>query len=181
MSSKTTGNLIEDYQVQLVEPGCAPGSGRWGVQVSLSSDISAVFPYLNAVFNKTWYDHDGKVLIVREQEQAYALRSNEIRIARASDNSDARQITTELVEKINRIWRERDNITPRFSEKRLPTVIDIFKLLPRTNCGQCGNITCMAFAADLRLGAVPLEKCPFLLQPEYTENREKIARLFVSD
>jgi len=41
--------LIERYEVRLVEPECAPGSARYGTQVTPDRDISPVFPYLNAV------------------------------------------------------------------------------------------------------------------------------------
>jgi len=173
--------LIEDYRIQLVEPACAPGSARWGVLVNLPSDISAVFPYLNAVIDNAWYDHQNQILILREPSQAYAFRPNEIRIARTDDPVQAQQITTELIEKVNRVWQERDNVTPRFTERTLPAVMDIFKLLPGTNCKQCGYPTCLAYAADLRQGAVQLEQCPPLSQPEYAENREKLLDLILSD
>jgi ArsR family metal-binding transcriptional regulator len=182
MSSKMVDKLIEDYEIRLVEPGCAPGVGRWGTEISLTSDISAVLPYLNAaVWDNTWYDHKNKILICGEQGQRYAFRPYQIRVARVQDPLDARQIASEIVDKVNSIWQERDRITPRFTEKRLPAVIDIFKLLPKTNCKQCGYLTCLAYAADLREGAAKLEDCPPLSKPEYAENRERIANLFVSD
>ncbi len=40
--------------------------------------------------------------------------------------------------------------------------IDIFKLTPKTNCKECGNPTCMAFAMKVAQGTVALEKCPHL-------------------
>ncbi|MDD5254907.1 MAG: acetyl-CoA decarbonylase/synthase complex subunit gamma [Candidatus Omnitrophica bacterium] len=40
--------------------------------------------------------------------------------------------------------------------------LDIYKLLPKTNCRQCGFATCLAFAMQLAKKAVPLDKCPFL-------------------
>jgi acetyl-CoA decarbonylase/synthase complex subunit gamma len=40
------------------------------------------------------------------------------------------------------------------------TGIQIFKLLPKTNCGKCGYPTCLAFAMALAAGKVELEKCP---------------------
>lgn len=38
--------------------------------------------------------------------------------------------------------------------------IQIFKLLPKTNCKECGFPTCLAFAMQLALGKVELAKCP---------------------
>ena len=40
--------------------------------------------------------------------------------------------------------------------------LDIFKLTPKTNCKQCGNPTCMAFAMKVAQGAVSIDKCPHM-------------------
>jgi len=40
------------------------------------------------------------------------------------------------------------------------TGIQIFKLLPKTNCGKCGVPTCLAFAMNLAAGKAELSACP---------------------
>jgi acetyl-CoA decarbonylase/synthase complex subunit gamma len=40
------------------------------------------------------------------------------------------------------------------------TGIEIFKLLPKTNCGECGVPTCLAFAMSLASGKAELSACP---------------------
>ena len=40
------------------------------------------------------------------------------------------------------------------------TGIQIFKLLPKTNCGECGVPTCLAFAMNLAAGKAELAACP---------------------
>ncbi len=40
------------------------------------------------------------------------------------------------------------------------TGIEIYKLLPQTNCGDCGVPTCLAFAMKLAAGQAELAKCP---------------------
>lgn len=42
------------------------------------------------------------------------------------------------------------------------TGIEIYKLLPKTNCGDCGVPTCLAFAMALAAGKTELDKCPHL-------------------
>jgi acetyl-CoA decarbonylase/synthase complex subunit gamma len=42
------------------------------------------------------------------------------------------------------------------------TGIQIFKLLPKTNCGKCGIPTCLAFAMNLAAGKAELSACPFV-------------------
>jgi len=41
------------------------------------------------------------------------------------------------------------------------TGLDIFKLLPKTNCGECGVPTCMAFAMKLAAKTTELAACPY--------------------
>ena len=41
------------------------------------------------------------------------------------------------------------------------TGLDIFKLLPKTNCGECGVPTCMAFAMKLAAKNTELSECPY--------------------
>ena len=38
--------------------------------------------------------------------------------------------------------------------------IEILKLLPKTNCKECGFPTCLAFAMKMAAGQVALDKCP---------------------
>ena len=40
--------------------------------------------------------------------------------------------------------------------------LDIYKLLPKTNCRECGFATCLAFAMQLAKKAVTIDKCPYL-------------------
>ena len=42
------------------------------------------------------------------------------------------------------------------------TGLDIFKLLPRKNCNECGVPTCLAFAMALASGKASLEACPYV-------------------
>ncbi|MCX6009499.1 MAG: tetrahydromethanopterin S-methyltransferase subunit A [Chloroflexi bacterium] len=53
----------------------------------------------------------------------------------------------------------------------------LHKLLPKTDCQKCGKRTCLAFAIDLAKGKCCLEDCPYLDQPEFTENRKALAKL----
>ena len=51
------------------------------------------------------------------------------------------------------------------------TGIQIFKLLPKTNCGECGVPTCLAFAMNLAAGKAELDSCPDVSD----EAREQLA------
>ena len=51
------------------------------------------------------------------------------------------------------------------------TGIEIFKLLPKTNCGECGVPTCLAFAMNLAAGKAELTACPYVSD----EAKEKLS------
>jgi len=51
------------------------------------------------------------------------------------------------------------------------TGIQIFKLLPKTNCKECGVPTCLAFAMNLASGKAELDACPYVSD----DAKEKLA------
>jgi acetyl-CoA decarbonylase/synthase complex subunit gamma len=55
--------------------------------------------------------------------------------------------------------------------------IDVYMLLPRTNCKECGEANCMAFAAKLVNREVSLEQCPPLLKKEHENSYKKLQEM----
>lgn len=55
--------------------------------------------------------------------------------------------------------------------------IDVYKLLPRTNCKQCGEANCMAFAAKLVNREVSIEDCPPILEKKHEKEYKKLKDL----
>ena len=49
------------------------------------------------------------------------------------------------------------------------TGIQIYKLLPKTNCGECGVPTCLAFAMNLAAGKAELAACPYVSEEAKAE------------
>jgi hypothetical protein len=48
------------------------------------------------------------------------------------------------------------------------TPVHLYKLTPRTNCGECGFPTCLAFSTQIIVGQGSLSDCPYL-EPEALE------------
>jgi len=55
------------------------------------------------------------------------------------------------------------------------TGIEIFKKLPKTNCGECGVPTCLAFAMKLAAGQAELAACPHVSEQAKAELEEASA------
>jgi acetyl-CoA decarbonylase/synthase complex subunit gamma len=55
------------------------------------------------------------------------------------------------------------------------TGVEIYKKLPKTNCGECGVPTCMAFAMKLAAGQAELSACPYVSEEARAELDEASA------
>jgi len=78
------------------------------------------------------------------------------------DETEAEEILAWLKREINHMWERREEIEPSFESAPPPRVLDILKRLPRTNCRQCGEPTCMVFAVKVSQGDRTPEQCPAL-------------------
>ncbi len=158
--------LIRGYEMRLESPGCHPGANWYRVFIALENDISEVLPYLNAdLRGLVDYDHKNKILLWASSriEKIYAFRPHEIGITPISDREEARELTNRIIGIVNDVWNRRNEIQPNYEGKKaLPTVMDIYKLLPRTNCKECGFPTCMAFATALRNDSKRLTSCSYM-------------------
>ena len=63
---------------------------------------------------------------------------------------------------VNDAWENREKISPKFTGKAKPHILEIYKLLPKTNCRECGQPTCIMFASLATEGIKGTADCPRL-------------------
>ncbi|OHD73518.1 MAG: hypothetical protein A2V99_02105 [Spirochaetes bacterium RBG_16_67_19] len=78
---------------------------------------------------------------------------------------------------VNQTWLERERIEPRCDKRPRANLMQLYRLLPRSNCAKCGYAACMAFAAALREGETKMGHCPVLEQPSFDANRSSLLRM----
>lgn len=64
---------------------------------------------------------------------------------------------------------------------KLSSPMEIWEYLPGTNCEECGEKTCLAFASLLKERKKELEQCPPIFEPEYAEKGKKLAELLAPE
>jgi ArsR family metal-binding transcriptional regulator len=169
-------DLIHGYRLELATPECLPTATSWGARVRLEEDITQVLPYLNASLKNGDYNHNAKILLWDNGGRKYAFRPYEIAIAPVEDREEAQAIADGVIGMVNDVWNRRHEIEPDLEGKRPPpNLLDIYRLLPGTNCRECGYSTCMAYATDLRKGKAELAQCPHLSQQAYADNRVRLS------
>ena len=162
--------LLSQYRTKYVRPP-NPMAQHLRGYAHLNDDISAVLPYLNTLLKGHQFFRDPPSLTLKYGGGTLiTLTSHEIAINIVKDEAEGKDILEWLKKEINATWERRGEITPSFEVPTPPRVLDVLKLLPRTNCRVCGQPTCMVFAVQVCQGAQGLNACPCLDQ----ENQKRL-------
>jgi ArsR family metal-binding transcriptional regulator len=167
--------LEQIHNFEIFRPKCDPSKEILHGIATLDTDISPVFPYLNAELGGWDYDADNHVLLLKlSAGKGFTLQRREIVVKGARDIEEAHAMLAWIKGQINQVSERRAEIAPRYASQAGLRVMDILRLLPMTNCKACGYATCMAYAAALREGEISLKDCPPLGEDKYREKREKL-------
>ena len=131
----------------------------------LNTDVTPLFPYLNAVAERAELHQTPRFIRFRREKRLCVLYSQAGLVTPVDDRPQARSFLDRLMAFLNDTYTGRHDITPNHRLYRRVSVLDILKLLPKDNCGQCGHSSCMAFAAALSLQRIAPEKCPHMRSP----------------
>ena len=105
-----------------------------------------------------------------------SLFRDRIGIAKANDIVDAWASLERVRCLANDVWARRAEITPSSETRRRPPALEIYKRLPGTNCGECGEATCTAFAWAVWRGDAE----PRLCLPVFTGERPDLKDALLS-
>ena len=163
--------VLSGYVKNIFRPTCNPSFQSVHCIARLNEDISEVLPYLNAFLGGAEYFRDPPELMLQHYGKIIKVGGREIAINALEDEEEADRVLLWLKDQINEAWRNRENIIPKYEGRGKPKLIDILKLLPRTNCKKCGRPTCVVFSAQMVEGGLGPEQCPDLSD----DAREKLA------
>ena len=169
--------LLRGYSYQLVNIFCLPSSTEFNAVVELEQDVSEAMPYLNAVVRGANYAHAQRVFDFMKDGHIVTLLPTQMKVTGLTDDAHAVAVIGELCDLINAVGERRHDVEPKYEHVRRPSALDVLRDLPRTNCGECGVPTCLAFAAQVVANVKQLEGCPELGRKEWADNRERLVRL----
>ncbi|MGD8626286.1 MAG: (Fe-S)-binding protein [Anaerolineae bacterium] len=173
--------IAKEYDLHLETPGCEPGAEYWNATAQFSEDISEVFPYLNAELKNVIYSPAANQMTWRYEDRAVALKSHEITISNLPDRDTATVEMEKIVAEINRIWMDRENITPLTTARKRLVAMEIYKFLPQTNCKACGEASCFVFAGKLAAGQADVKLCtPLFEEAQYAEKRDALLEMLAA-
>jgi ArsR family metal-binding transcriptional regulator len=171
--------LIEKFDLEVFTPPCEPGAERYAARARLTGDISEVLPYLNATLRGATYYPSANALTWKKGGHNIAFHPYEIATSNVEDRDGAERELKSLIDLVNRTWERRTEITPDTTTRQRPAPMAIYKLLPNTNCRQCGEPTCYTFALRLSTSQKKLSECPPLFEPNYSEKLAALQEIVI--
>ncbi len=167
--------LIEKYDLEVLTPPCEPGAERFSAIARLTTDIREALPYLNATLRGAVYNAGAAAVTWKKGGHNVAFHPYQIAISNVPDREAAIQEVEGLIKLVNRTWERRGEIEPSYEVRRRPGLMEVYKLLPRSNCKACDEVSCFVFANKLVAGHVRLQDCPLLSEPPYAEQQAQLA------
>ena len=137
-----------------------------------SQTLANVIPYLATLPDVIVYNPETCTLTFRRQHGFVTLSSDKVYITKVKDVKEGLELLKALIDAINATWAHRAELIAVTAARTAPRLLDIWTLLPQTNCQQCGEATCMAFAATLLQQKRLLTECLVLVSdPAFGERR----------
>jgi ArsR family metal-binding transcriptional regulator len=156
---------------------CIADPAKNRVIAEFSDHIDAVFPYLNAVVPNLMYNPGANTVTIKRGERILTFYPHVAVMAKVDGVEDAMVQLSWFRDLCNDIWRRRNEITPCHERRKLLTPLDAYWLLPRLNCKECGEATCMAFGVGLLVGNRRVPDCPHLQEDAFAEGGHRLAEL----
>ena len=138
---------------------CIADRDRLRLIAHFSGDVAEVLPYLNAELGHASYVAAMPVLTFMDGHRMVSLFRDRIGIAKADDLVDAWATLERVRCLVDDAWSRRADIEPSYELRRRPPALEIYKRLPATNCGLCGEATCTAFAWAVWRGDAEPQLC----------------------
>jgi len=162
--------LLNSYKIRRTLP-CLADPMKIRAIADISDEIHEVFPYLNATLKGCIYNHPALTLTIKKDGKLFTLHAHHITLAKIEDEREAEEILAWLKELINDTYENHTKIEPNYSMAAELKALDIFRLLPGTNCKRCEEPSCLAFAVKLVGRDIEIIKCDPLFSEQYQEKR----------
>lgn len=150
---------------------CLAEPGKIIIVGKPSGLLEDVLPYLATLPDVIAFNPEACTLTFRRPRGFLTLYADKVYITQVQDTEEGLALLGALRDAINATWEHRDRLVAVTQRRHVPRPLDVYTLLPQTNCKQCGEATCMAFAFALLQHNRELAECPPLQDGEAFADR----------
>lgn len=142
--------------------------------------LDEVLPYLATLPGVIAFNPDARTLTFRRTPGFLTLYADKVYITQVENADKGLELLAALKDAINITWEQRHELTAVTKARRAPRLLDVWSLLPQTNCRQCGEATCMAFAVGLLQQKRALADClPLQTNSDFTDRLASLEVMLV--
>jgi len=139
---------------------CLAEPGKIIVIGKPNRSLAEVLPYLATLPGIIAYNPEAHTLTFRRPAGFMTLYVDRVYITQLKDADEGLELLAALKDAINATWEHRAELVAVTVGRHAPCPLDVWTLLPQTNCKQCGEATCMAFAVGLLQHKRTVIECP---------------------
>ena len=170
--------LIESYDLKVEASSHSVEEFEYEAIAHLPVNISEALPYLNAVLKNGTYFSEGPVFSWRQGDHAIGFWPDRIAVDHLESREQAAEMIQKMVDMVNDVWEKRSTIRPDSTTRENLQPLELYRLLPKTNCKVCGENSCFNFALKLAAGQVELGLCvPIQTEEQYEEKKKQLEQL----
>jgi ArsR family metal-binding transcriptional regulator len=169
--------LVKKVIIKNIKP-CIISEGQISVLMQLDSELHHVLPFMVLQFppGKVNYIEKKNVLTLSLYDRLITIYpSGKVSMNKTNTKEESVEIMKDLADSINEAHYEslkRKKVDYSALKEKLSKIgpLTIYECLPQTNCRECGESTCMAFAMKLLSGESKLNECMLLHERGYLNN-----------
>jgi DNA-binding CsgD family transcriptional regulator/ArsR family metal-binding transcriptional regulator len=137
----------------------------WFAHFKIDGDFTHLFPFIQSTANEVVHYEFPEYIQFQLDDIICTLYPPDIVVSRLFYGREhALEFANGLIEFLNELELRKSQIEPNYKKFSRLHVPDILRFLPMTDCGQCGFLTCMAFA-----GAISRRKAKLMMCPDFPE------------
>ena len=158
---------------------CLAEPGKIIVIGKPNRSLAEVLPYLATLPGILAYNPEAHTLTFRRPVGFMTLYADRVYITQVKNADEGLELLAALKDAINATWDHRAELVAVTVGRRAPRPLDVWTLLPQTNCKQCGEATCLAFAVGLLQHKRSVIDCPPLhADDQLTDRRATLEAMF---
>jgi len=173
--------FVKKIDIKEITP-CTADPDRIKFLAQADKPLADVLPILYLSIPNAKYSEKLEALTYRYKQHLVTMFSTgRIGMTYVKDRNEAEQLVEETKNLINRAFiylKTHGKPTPELigAKKELDSM-KIYEKLPKTNCKECGEQGCFAFATKLLNSEKSLEDCPPLTTKKYSISKTQIEKM----
>lgn len=157
---------------------CLAEPGKIIVIGEPDASLAQVIPFLATLPGVIAFNPETLTLTFRRPRGFLTLYPDKVYITQLTDSQEGIDLFQALLDAVNVTWEKRAELVAATTTRRAPRWLDVWELLPQTNCRKCGEMTCSAFAAAILGQKRLLDEClPLSSDPAFSDRRATLAAM----